>query len=138
MTDIERHLILIHRRGLRDAADFEAIAEKVRERAPDIEVFVVDSFSAASVTRRRAAERPTLVFSATQPIRFRPARAVAHLGAGLEGADHAPERLVEERADQLFQYPRAEFETGEGAGLAALGVRLKHPMIVEMALAARA
>ena len=37
---VERHLVLVHTPGFQDVRDFEDIAQRVRELAPDIEVFI--------------------------------------------------------------------------------------------------
>jgi len=77
---VERHLILVHTVGHQDVRDFDEIARKVRELAPDIEVFVVSNYIASSVTRRRAARKPTLVFSPGVLINFRPSRGKVYAG----------------------------------------------------------
>lgn len=76
----ERNLILVHRKGCQDFADFVEIRDHIIEYAPDIEVFIADAESRCSVTRRRAAQRPTLVFSPTMIEIFRPARGKIYQG----------------------------------------------------------
>lgn len=71
---IERHLILVHTPEWQDAADFEAIAQRVEQLAPDIRTFVVSNNNSAPVTKRRAAELPTMVFSPIRLGAFRPRR----------------------------------------------------------------
>jgi hypothetical protein len=80
---IERHLVLVHTPGFQDAGDFEEIAQKVREFAPDIEVFVAYNEIPSSVTRRRAARMPTLVVSPGQLIDFRPLRGKIYAGTAI-------------------------------------------------------
>ena len=76
----ERNLILVHRKGFWDIADFFAIRDVIAARAPDIEVFIVDNHAPHSVTRRQAARRPTLVFSPTPLLEFKPARGRIYCG----------------------------------------------------------
>jgi hypothetical protein len=80
---VERHLILVHTVGHQDVRDFDEIARKVRQLAPDIEVFVVSNYIPSSVTRRRAEKRPTLVFSPGVLIDFRPARGKIYAGTAI-------------------------------------------------------
>jgi hypothetical protein len=77
----ERNLILVHQPGRQDRADFEAIAKKVQELADDIEAFVASNEIPSSVTRKKAARRPTLVFSPGNLIAFRPLRGKIYAGA---------------------------------------------------------
>jgi len=65
---------------MQDVRDFIAIAARVRETAPDIEVFVVENEALNALTRRRAATKPTLVFSPGPLGRFRPLRGAIHQG----------------------------------------------------------
>ncbi len=77
---VERHLVLVHTAGYQDLRDFESIARTVRDHAPDIEVFIASNDIPSSVTRRRAARRPTLIFSPGQLLEFRPARGKVYAG----------------------------------------------------------
>lgn len=77
---IRRHLILVHQEGAQDVADFHAIAHRVRALAPEIEVFVVENDRPMAITRRRAAEAPSLVVSPGQLHRFRPLRGKVFAG----------------------------------------------------------
>jgi hypothetical protein len=77
----ERHLILVHTPGYQDVADFHDIARKVRERAPDIEVFIASNTIASSVTRRQAVKLPTLIFSPGNLLEFRPMRGKVYAGS---------------------------------------------------------
>jgi hypothetical protein len=76
----ERNLILVQREGSQDIADFVRIRGIIAERAPDIEVFIANAESRCSVTRRHAANRPTLVFSPTPLFVFKPARGKIYCG----------------------------------------------------------
>ncbi|CAM5766116.1 hypothetical protein LMIY3S_01712 [Labrys miyagiensis] len=69
-----RNLILVHSHGWQDIADFEAIRAYVEDIAPDIEVFIVSNAARSSTTRRKAAQRPSLVFSPLRLLDFRPER----------------------------------------------------------------
>ncbi len=72
--EYERNLVLVHTRPFQARSDLETIKAKMAERAPDIEVFIVDNSQPQSVTRRQAARRPSLVFSSVPLERFRPMR----------------------------------------------------------------
>ena len=78
---IERHLILVHTPGDQDVRDFEDIGRKVQALAPDIEVFIATNDLPCSVTRRRAARLPTLIFSPGYLMQFRPLRGKLYAGA---------------------------------------------------------
>ena len=77
---VERHLVLVHTPGDQEVGDFEEIGRKVRALAPDIAVFIASNDVPSSVTRRQAAQRPTLVFSPGNLIRFRPMRGKIYAG----------------------------------------------------------
>ena len=78
---IERNLVLVHTPGYQDVADFQAIAGKVQELAPDIEVYIASNNISSSVTRRLAGRRPALVFSPGKLLSFRPARGKVYAGS---------------------------------------------------------
>jgi hypothetical protein len=78
---VERHLVLVHTGGYQDIRDFQEIARKAQELAPDIEVFVASNDIPSSVTRRHAGKRPTLVFSPGNLIEFRPLRGKIYAGS---------------------------------------------------------
>jgi hypothetical protein len=67
-----RNLVLVHSPGYQDISDFVKMRSLIAERAPDIEVFIAHAEQPCSVTRRKAARRPSLVFSPTPLARFRP------------------------------------------------------------------
>jgi hypothetical protein len=75
-----RNLVLVHTKGWQDIADFQTIKAHVEKMAPDIEVFIVSNDIRSSVTRRRAAKRPTLVFSPVILMAFRPDRGKVYAG----------------------------------------------------------
>jgi hypothetical protein len=80
---VERHLVIVHTPGFQDVRDFDDIARKVQELAPDIEVFIASNDIPSSVTRRRAGRRPTLVFSPGELLSFRPARGRIYAGKAI-------------------------------------------------------
>jgi len=80
---IERNLILVHSPGYQDVADFQEIARHVQELAPDVEVFIASNDIPSSATRRRAARRPTLVFSPGNLLEFGPARGKVYAGRAI-------------------------------------------------------
>ena len=71
---VERHLVLVHTPGWQDEGDFHDIARRVERMAPDIRTFVVSNNEPSSVTKRRASEAPTLLFSPIRLGQFRPRR----------------------------------------------------------------
>jgi hypothetical protein len=75
-----RNLVLVHQPGRQDRADFETIARKVQELADDIEAFVASNEIPSSFTRKKAAQRPTLVFSPGHLDAFRPLRGKIYAG----------------------------------------------------------
>ncbi len=75
-----RNLVLVHQPGCQDRADFETIARKVQELADDIEAFVASNEIPSSFTRKKAAQRPTLVFSPGNLDAFRPLRGKIYAG----------------------------------------------------------
>jgi hypothetical protein len=79
----ERHLVLVHTPDFQDARDFHEIACKVQEFAPDIEVFIASNEIPSSVTRRRAARKPTLVFSPGTLNDFKPVRGKVYAGTAI-------------------------------------------------------
>jgi hypothetical protein len=87
MSRIERHLILVHQPVMQDVGDFLAIADRVRAVAPDVEPFVVENGSLNAVTRRKAATRPTLIFSPGPLDRFRPERGTVYCGRSMSKLD---------------------------------------------------
>jgi hypothetical protein len=78
---VERHLILVHTFGDQEVEDFQDIAGRVRQLAPDIEVFIAENDLPCSVTRRQAAKRPTLIFSPSKLLEFRPMRGKIYAGS---------------------------------------------------------
>jgi len=78
--DERRSLILVHSPGWQDRADFEDIAARIEKMAPDIDVFIADNTSVCSVTRKRAARQPTLVFSPIRLLTFRALRGKVYQG----------------------------------------------------------
>ena len=70
----ERNLILVSEQRHMDPADFARIAELVRDRAPDIEVFVTENGSPNIRTARAASQRPSIVICPTELDMFSPRR----------------------------------------------------------------
>jgi len=75
-----RHLVLAYRPGWQSLEDLSAIARRVREICPEIGTFVLPAAQANSVSRRRAAARPTLVVSTGAMTGFRPLRGRIYQG----------------------------------------------------------
>jgi hypothetical protein len=80
----ELHLVLVHQPGCQAMEDFLAIADHVREMAPDIDVFVVGNMSRNAVSRKKAAARPSLVVSPGPLGDFRPLRGKVWAGAPMD------------------------------------------------------
>jgi hypothetical protein len=76
----ERNLIIVHTPGAQDVSDFLKVKELIAERAPEIEVFLVANDAPQSVTRKKAAHRPTLIFSPYYLQHFKPARGKIYAG----------------------------------------------------------
>lgn len=84
-----RNLVLVHRPGSQDVADFIRIRELIGERAPDIETFIARWDHPGSVTRRKAARRPCLVFSPTPLSSFRPISGKIYCGRNISKLEQA-------------------------------------------------
>lgn len=80
MTQPSLNLVLVHTRGAQDVADFHEIGRMVSEIAPDIEVFIAENMQSSAYTRKKAAQRPTLIVSPMQLIKFRPERGKIYCG----------------------------------------------------------
>jgi hypothetical protein len=91
-ADPVRNLVIVHEPDVQDFADLEAIADVVRQLAPDIEVFIASNDTPSSTTRKLAARRPTLIYSPTVLRRFKPLRGKIYSGA-LISKDVQIERL---------------------------------------------
>src|SRR5436190_16118847 len=78
---VERNLILVLSPGAQEIRDFHEIAQAIHEIAPDIEVFIVWSSIPSSATRERASKRPTLIFSTSDLLNFRPLRGKVYAGS---------------------------------------------------------
>lgn len=82
-----RNLVLVHTEGWQDISDFYAIKAHVEADAPDIEVFVASNTSRSSATRKKAARRPTLVFSPICLLSFQPDRGKIYQGRQISKLD---------------------------------------------------
>jgi hypothetical protein len=80
MAGPERNLVLVHSNRWQDRADFEIIKSHVEALAPDIAVFIASNDIPSSIVRKRAASRPTLIFSPIQILSFKPARGKIYAG----------------------------------------------------------
>jgi hypothetical protein len=100
----ERNLVLVHTEQLQARSDFETIQKLLDDRAPDIEVFIVNNKIPNSVSRRAAAFRPTLVFSPVPLRAFKPKRGTIYAGRNLRKADEL--RMMGEAG---FAVPKTTF-----------------------------
>jgi hypothetical protein len=71
---IARHLVLAYHPGWQSLGDLNAIANHVRDIDPTIGTFIVPHTHRNGVTRKAAAERPTLVVSPGSMGEFKPSR----------------------------------------------------------------
>jgi hypothetical protein len=83
----EKNLVLVHSNRWQDRADFEIIKDNVEALAPDIAVFIASNDIPSSMTRKRAASRPTLIFSPIRLLSFKPARGKLYAGAPMSKID---------------------------------------------------
>jgi hypothetical protein len=74
------HVVLVHQPGRQDRSDFEEIARRIEDLAPDVKAFVVTNGQPNSVTRKHAGRNPTLVFSPGPIVGFRPLRGQCFAG----------------------------------------------------------
>ena len=98
-----RNLVLVHTMGWQDVADFNTIKAHVEEMAPDIAVFIASNLIASSFTRRKAAARPTLVFSPLRLLKFKPDRGKIYEGQPMS-------KLIEMRRLSEAGIPVPHFE----------------------------
>jgi hypothetical protein len=83
----EKNLVLVHSNRWQDRADFEIIKTHVESLAPDIAVFIASNDIPSSITRKRAASRPTLIFSPIRLLSFKPARGKLYAGTPMSKID---------------------------------------------------
>ena len=74
------NLVLVHTEGWQSLADFVEIKARVEADAPDIEVFIASNSTPSSYTRKKAARRPSLIFSPNKLLIFRPGRGKIYVG----------------------------------------------------------
>jgi hypothetical protein len=79
---VRRNLILGWRQDWQAIEDWHRIAAHVRDIDPTIETFIVNADQKSSYTRRKAAEKPTLVVSPA-PTRFTPYRGKVYQGGAI-------------------------------------------------------
>jgi len=68
------NLVLVHTDSWQSLADFVEIKARIEAKAPDIEVFIASNLTRSSYTRKKAARRPSLIFSPNRLLAFRPDR----------------------------------------------------------------
>jgi hypothetical protein len=72
MTEVLRNLVIVHTPGQQALSDWTTIKATIEARAPDIEVRIVDNNMPGSATRRWQARRPSLVFSPSPLLDYKP------------------------------------------------------------------
>lgn len=80
MNEATRNLVLTYVDGITSSRDFETIADKIREQASDIQVFVTRSNAPSSLTAKKAAKLPTLIVSIGPLTKFKPRRGKVYAG----------------------------------------------------------
>jgi hypothetical protein len=83
----ERHLVLVYRPGWQSLDDLNAIARHVTELDPAVGVFIVSGLSRNTVTRKKAATRPSLIVSPGIIPSFRPVRGKVYQGKPIPKAE---------------------------------------------------
>jgi hypothetical protein len=78
MAKPQRHLIIVHTPRQQDSADFDAVKGRMALLAPDIEVTIVSSREPNDPAS--LPDGPTLVFSPTELLRFKPRRGKIYCG----------------------------------------------------------
>src|ERR1700726_4963108 len=101
----ERNLVLVHSNRWQDRADFETIKGHVEALAPDIAGFIASNDIPSSITRKRAASRPTLIFSPIRLLSFKPARGKLYAGTPMSKIDEM------RRLDCRFRHSRSSVRT---------------------------
>jgi hypothetical protein len=79
----ERSLVLVHTPHVLAIADLHAVAAHARETAPTIATFVVSNTMLNDTARRKAAERPSLIFSPVRLKSFVPLRGKVYQGRAI-------------------------------------------------------
>lgn len=92
MTPIEpkRNLLILHQPEFQAFSDWETVARKVQQRAPDIDVRILDSSLMGRVARRWQQSRPSLVFSTVGRGNYRPASGTVVLSPKIPEDDQFP------------------------------------------------
>lgn len=80
-VSIRRHLVIVHQPGWQAAEDWVDIAQRVRRLDPSTGVVIASALKANKALEERAAELPSLVFSAGPTGQFRPRRGKVYHGA---------------------------------------------------------
>ncbi len=70
----ERNLVIVHTPGRQALSDFLGVKQRIADRAPDIETFIVRNGLPNSVSRRQAARRPSIIYSPYPRRGFEPTR----------------------------------------------------------------
>ncbi len=91
---LERSLILVHTPTVLASDDLNTIAGHIRQMRPEIATFIVSNRSLHSVTRKRAAQLPSLTFSPVELQAFAPLRGKVYQGQAVEKLDQL-RRLAE-------------------------------------------
>jgi len=74
------NLVIVHTADGQDISDWVTVSGMIHERAPDIEVRIVNNRAANSATRKWQVRRPSLVFSPFHLITFRPTGGKVYAG----------------------------------------------------------
>lgn len=107
-ASIRRHLVIVHQPGWQAAEDWMDIARRVRRLDPSTGVIIASALKADRALEQRAAELPSLVFSAGPTGQFRPRRGKVYHGAPM----HKFEQLRRLQAGDVL-VPRSQLLTPE-------------------------
>jgi hypothetical protein len=78
-----RNLILVYNPNWMDGTDFENIANRIRQKAPDIDVYVTESNLTSFGIKKKASKYPTFIFSPGFMRKFKPRRGKVYCGQKL-------------------------------------------------------
>lgn len=79
----DRNLLILHTPGRQSIDDWLGVEQRIRERAPDIDVRVASNLARNSVTRRWQSSRPSLVFSPCALAEYQPRGGKVYAGGVL-------------------------------------------------------
>jgi hypothetical protein len=79
-SEASRNLVIVHTVRAQALSDWQTVEEKIRERAPDIEVRIVDNNNPDPAIAKWQATRPSLVFSTIRLFMYAPSGGKVYAG----------------------------------------------------------